>query len=115
MEGFEDDLSDPPISKKVFDRIQEALRKAYLGGEGSPKELRRRALEASVRAPQDWHREAVRTAYESGDEEWKLTAVFSMRWIDGFDKEIVEALDSPNSDIQFEAVRAAADREVRAA
>jgi HEAT repeat protein len=60
-----------------------------------------------VRAPQDWHREAIRAAWSSEDEEWKLTAVFCMRYVRGFDDQIVEALDSENLDIQYEAVCAA--------
>ena len=114
-EGFEDHFSDPPITKATFDRIQEALRKTYLDGEGAPKLVRRRALEAAVRAQQDWQIDAIRTAYSSGDKEWMTTAVFGMTWIAGFDQEILQALESPNSGIRLEAVRAAGSREVDAA
>ena len=72
-----------------------------------PKNVRRRVLEASVRAPRQWHQGAVEAAYSSDDEDWKLTAVFSMRWIRGFDKEILKALESDNPDIHYEAVCAA--------
>ncbi len=41
--------------------------------------------------------------------------MFCMRYIRGFDNQIVEALKSRNSDIHLEAVRAAGDREVDAA
>lgn len=43
-----------------------------------PKEVRRRVLEGSVRAPQDWHKDAITEAYAGNDELWKLTAVFAM-------------------------------------
>ena len=53
------------------------------------KEVKRPILEASVRAPEKWHKNAVAAAYRSKDEDWKLTAVFCMRFIRGFDKQIV--------------------------
>jgi hypothetical protein len=113
-EGFDDDLSEPSIRKETFEQIQEAFRTAYLDV-GTPKEVRRRVLEASVRAGQDWHQDAIRDAYSSGDEEWTLTAVFCMQWIPGFSAEILDTLESRNPDIQYEAVRAAGDQELDAA
>ena len=65
-----------------------------------------------MRAPQDWHRNAVRAAYSSDDGDWKLTAVFSMRFVRGFDEQILEALESANSDVHYEAVCAAGNWEV---
>ncbi len=62
-----------------------------------------------MRAPQEWHSEAIRTAYSTDDLEWKLTAVFAMRYIRGFDVAILEALKNPNPDIHCEAVRAAGE------
>ena len=96
------------ISVSMFNRIQDSLRKLYMEMD-IPKDLRRRMIEASVRAPQDWHHDAVAAAYESHDEDWKLTAVFCMRFIDGFDSLILQALNSSNPDIFFEAVCAAGD------
>ena len=69
--------------------------------------MRRRILEASLRAPQGWHRDAICAAYGSGDELWRLTAVFCMRFVRGFEEQILEALDSTNPDIHYEAVIAA--------
>jgi hypothetical protein len=80
-----------------------------------PKDVRRRILEASVRAPQDWHPDAIRAAYASDDELWRLTAVFCMQFVRGFDEQILEALDSPNADIHYEAVVAAGNWPVDAA
>jgi hypothetical protein len=51
-----------------------------------PTDVRRRILEASVRAPQDWHRDAIRAAYASDDDVWRLTAVFCMRSVRGFER-----------------------------
>ena len=112
-EGFEDP-DDIPISEDTFHKIQESFYRLH-GDTSMPKNVRRKVLEASIRAPQDWHKDAVQTAYASDDEEWKLTAVFSMRWIQGFESQILEALKSDNQDIHYEAICAAGNWEVDAA
>lgn len=111
-DGF-DDPDNVPISKETFRKIQESLRWLYLDAT-VPKNVRRRILEASVRAPQDWHQDAIRAAYFSDDEDWRLTAVFSMRWVRGFDNQILEALESSNPDIHYQAICAAGNWEVDA-
>ena len=73
----------------------------------APKDVRRRALEGSVRGPQTWHRDAIRAAFASADDAWKLTAVFCMRFVMGFDDQALEALNSTNPAIHYEAVVAA--------
>ncbi len=110
LDGFE----DSPISKRIFDKIRKAMRDHYLDA-ATPKYVRRRILEASVRAPEKWHPDTIRAAYASDDEEWRLTAVFAMRFIRGFDTEILESLEDENPDILFEAVCAAGSNEVQAA
>jgi hypothetical protein len=112
-QGFEEP-DDLPITERTFHRIQESLHRLYMDA-NVPTEVRRRILEASVRAPQDWHTDAVRAAYTSGDETWRLTAVFCMRFVRGFEEQILEALGSKNSDIHYEAVVAAGNWEVDAA
>ena len=112
IDGFEDP-DDLPISERTFRNIQDTLHRLYL--DVNPKEVRRRILEASVRAPQDWHRKAIMAAYSSGDKEWILTAVFSMRWIRGFENQILEALKSSNPEIHCQAVSAAGNWELNAA
>jgi hypothetical protein len=72
-------------------------------------------LEASVRAHQTWHRDAITYAYSSGDKDWMLTAVFSMRWVRGFDDQILAALKSADPEIHYEAVNAAGNGELDAA
>jgi HEAT repeat protein len=62
-----------------------------------------------VRAEQDWHEEALRTALASGDEAWRLTAVFCMRYVRGFDEQILEALNDKSPAIRCEAVMAAGE------
>ena len=111
-EGFDDD--DVPISQSMFLGIQESLHKLYRDTD-VPKEVRRRVMEASVRAPQDWHPDAIRAAYSSDDEGWRQTAVFSMGCIRGFNEQILEALESADPEIHYQAVCAAGNWEVEAA
>ncbi len=113
MDGFEDP-DDVPITEPMFRRTQETLHTLYMDAQ-TPKEVRRLVLEASVRAPEKWHKKAVAAAYGSADEDWKLTAVFCMQFIRGFDKQILESLKSQNPDIHYEAVRAAGNWGINAA
>src|ERR1035438_7783433 len=91
-----------------------SLRKLYQD-ESLPKELRRRILEGAVRAPEPWHQDAIRTAYQSGDSDWMVTAVFAMRYVRGFDDQILESLKSADEDIHYEAVVAAGNWSLDAA
>ncbi len=111
--GFEDP-DDLLVSEDMFHRIGRSLQRLYMDGD-VPKYVRRRILEASVRAPQDWHRGAIRVAYHSDDKDWKLTAVFCMVFVRGLDDEILEALDSKNPLIHRHAVQAAGNWEIDAA
>lgn len=104
-EGF-DDEDEVPISEQTFRKIQRRFRELFEQQE-LPAEVRRRVLEASVRAPQQWHKEAVRKAYESQEEPWRLTAVFCMQHVKGFEKQIVAALKDRNAAIRYEALIAA--------
>jgi hypothetical protein len=113
IDGFEDP-DDVPITESTFRNIQDSLRTLHLD-RSVPKEVRRRILEASVRAPEDWHADAISAAYSSGDRDWMLTAVFSMRWVRGFDDQILEALKNGDPEIHYEAVRAASNWELAAA
>jgi hypothetical protein len=112
-DGF-DDPDDVPVTEDTFLDIKKSLQKLYRDA-AVPKTVRRRILEASVRAPEDWHQDAVRAAHASNDEDWKLTAVFSMRWVGGFNHQILEALDSENPHLHYQAVCAAGNWEIDAA
>jgi hypothetical protein len=113
-DGFDDPDDPPPITELTFRKIQTLFQKLHLDS-SVPKEVRRRILEASVRDPESWHEDAIRTAYSSGDREWILTAVFSMRYVRGFDTQILEALKSSDPEIHYEAVEAAGNWELDAA
>jgi hypothetical protein len=110
-DGFEDPDDVMPITQRTFRNIQDWLQKLHFDN-SIPKEVRRRILEASVRAPEVWHQNAIRAAYSSGDKEWILTAMFSMRWIRGFDEQILEGLKSGDAEIQCEAIQAAGNWEL---
>ena len=75
-EGFDAD-AEAPISEKTLHEIQDTLRDLFADA-AVPRLVRRRILEAAVRAPQDWQKGAVGAAYRSDDAEWRLTAVFCM-------------------------------------
>jgi hypothetical protein len=109
-----DDEDDILISEKLFQRIKRSLHQLFMNDELS-KDLRRRILEASVRATQDWHQDVVYKAYISDDEAWQRTAVFCMCYIEGFDNQILESLESKHPDIQYQAVCAAGNWALEAA
>ena len=111
---FDDEIGSVPISEEMFGKIQRFLQVLY-HEQSIPKLVRRRILEASVRAQQDWHVDAIREAYARGDRDWKLTAVFAMRYVRGFEPEILEELKSTDEEIHIEAVHAAGSQEVDAA
>jgi hypothetical protein len=109
-----DDPDDIILSEKVFHKVQDQLQDIYQDT-NSPKTLRRRVLEAAVRAPMDWHKQAIEGAYHSNDHEWQLTAVFCMGYVKGFDDQILESLKSDNPDIFYEAICAAGNWGLKAA
>ena len=109
-----DDPDDIVLTEKVFLTIQTALEKIYHDA-NFPKDVRRSILEASIRAPQEWHQKAVRAAYQSDDEEWQLTAVFCMGYSKGFEPQILEALESDNPIIHYQAVISAGNQGVEKA
>lgn len=107
IEGF-DDVGDPPLSRATFDRVGSALERLYRDA-AVPALVRRRALEAAVRAPRDWHTSAVRAAWASGDASWRATAVFCMGYVPGFSDQVKEALASNEPELVLAVVQAAAN------
>ncbi len=110
IDGFVegDPYSDVPITEATFDAIRRGLHEVYRDS-AVPKLVRRRALEAAVRAPEDWQAAAIRAAYHDGDPKWRLTAVFCMRFLPGFDDEVVEALRTGDDILRYEALIAAGE------
>ncbi len=101
-----DEYEDFAVTEAMYRRIIKSLKKLYFDGTVSEL-VRRRTLEASIRSPQEYHSGAVRAAYQSGSENWMVTAVFCMTYLKGFQQEILEALQSKNLDIKYHAVQAA--------
>ncbi len=113
--GDYDDPDDPPaLSEPFVQKMQQTLHNLYSDA-GVSKEVRRAILEASVRQPQSWHTGAIRSAYASNDEEWQITSVFCMRYVKGFESQILEALKSSNESIRYHAVSAAGNWDLDAA
>ena len=94
------------LSEATFQRMLDVLRAVFEDSE-TPGDVRRACLEAAVRAPQDWQTQAVEQARTSSDHSWRVTAVFCMGHLVGFDDALLEALDSADPDVLREAVRAA--------
>ena len=65
-----------------------------------------------IRREASWHEAAIREAYASGDPDWVLTAVFAMEFVNGFEKETLEALKSTDLEIHIHAVAAAGNQEL---
>jgi len=110
FEGPEDVL----VTEPVIERVAETL-EALFRDDGLPKEVRRRILEAAVRGVRDWQSEAIRAAYTSSDDAWKLTTVFCMRHVGGFDDEIIAALSADEDAVRREALLAVGAWGIKAA
>lgn len=112
--GFDDHDDDLMISEACSRQVQEELREIH-GDVDVPVLVRRRALEAAVRAPRVWQVDVVRAAHASDDIAWRVTAIFCMGFLPGFEREILELLDSADGLIHHEAVCAAGHRGLDAA
>lgn len=111
--GFDED-DDAPLSEEVYLGVQARLQELF-DDDRVPDDVRRSVLEASVRGPLPWHTEAIERAYASDNPAWKLTAVFCMRYVRGFEPRILTCLDADNVDIRRQAVVAAGIWELDAA
>lgn len=108
--GFEE-AADAMLSQVVWSQVQSTCKRVYHDAI-TPKYVRRKVLEAAVRARAAWHEAAIRAAYQSTDEDWKVTAVFCMGFVTGFEEEILSSLESDVGAVRFEAIRAAGIREL---
>lgn len=110
--GSEDE--DALLSDKAYLGVQSRLRELH-EDESVPDDVRRGVLEASARGPQVWHSAAIERAYTSDNLAWRLTAVFCMRFVQGFEPRILASLDDDNVEIRRQAVMAAGVWEIDAA
>lgn len=116
---FDDDFDldpelGPAVSREMYETIGSELRAIY-ENESQPKLLRRRAFEVLTRDPQPWLPDAIREHFASEDPEWKMTAIFGMGHVAGFEKEIAGLVGSLTGPLLTEAVVAAGRMEVTAA
>lgn len=102
----DDEYNDFAVTEQMYQQIIKSLQKLYFDGT-VPEIVRRRTLEASIRSPQAYHSGAVRAAYQSGEKNWLITAVFCMQYIQGFQLEILEALQSKDTELKYQAIQAA--------
>ncbi len=110
----DDEEDSSALSPDMFERVATVLEKVHKD-EGAPDLLRRRALEAAVRAPEPWHAEVVGAHLEDADPEWRLTAMFCAGYVNGFEREVLAALDAGDPRLRREAMRAAGMKELRLA
>lgn len=110
----EPDDEDASLTTATVDLIQERF-KAIINDDSVPLLVRRRVLEAAVRISRDWHSSAVQGAWDDGHPDWRLTAVFCMSYVRGFDSQIIEALTDANTEVVACAMRAAGAYGVKAA
>ena len=108
------EYQDSPIGQAMGRRVQREFHRLYMDAD-VPTLVRRRILEVSVRAPEDWHPGAVRAGLVSSDRDWRVTAVFCMAYIPGFNDEIVETLENDDLELRYLAIIAADMRAIRKA
>ena len=79
--------------------------------------VRRRALEALGYSSDEQIPALIEEAYDTNDKDWLASALFAMgrsadeRW----EKQVLANMDSPNADVQLEAVRSAGELELASA
>lgn len=108
-----DDLGEmgPGIARRTLETIQRELRTIF-EDESQPKLVRRSALEALVRDPQQWHADAIRKLIANNDPEWRITGVFAMGYVPGFESDIMAFIQTSEGALLYEAVRAAGRAEL---
>ncbi len=103
------------ISADHLKSVEEALLAAAQGTDEAI--VRRRALESLGYSGRPEVRPLIQTAYDSQDNQWLCSALFAMgRSADQhWNMAVIEMLDHPDSEVQFEAVRAAGELDISAA
>ena len=110
---FEAELG-PGITQETFGTIVREIRELY-ESEAQPKLIRRRAMEVLVRDPRPWMAAEIRRHFAGDDQQWKMTSVFAMGYLRGFDDEIAATVSSERDLLLYEAVRSAGRMQVAAA
>lgn len=97
------------LPEELHHRIEDELLSVY--NSSDEKIVRRGALESLGFSSRDEVPELLRNAYTSGDDDWLVSALFAMgRSADqSWEADVRRMLRHGNSDVQFEAVRAAGE------
>jgi len=106
MGEFSDEDMPAEIGPQRVHEIQTTLHKLYMEA-SAPMLVRRRALEAAVRSPAEWQIGATRAAFHSGDSAWRITSLFAMGYLGGFEQNILDSLTVKSNDTVREAITAA--------
>jgi len=106
--GWEDSWRESPLSPQGYRLVQRRLERVYRRAE-APEAVRRAVLESSARAPEPWHRGAVRAGWRSEDPAWRRTAVRAMGQIGGFEETLAEAMEADDERVVATALRAMAE------
>jgi hypothetical protein len=112
--AFDGSFDEPALTPELFHRVRATLRTIF-HDPSEPDDLRRASLRSSIHAPDSWHPEAVSAAYVRAEPAWKGTALYCMGRLPAFESELLAALESSDENLQCEAVRSAAMRQVEAA
>lgn len=100
------------IKESIYEDILKALISVHLGSD--ERLVRRRALEALGYATHPEVSGFIQHAYETNQEEWLQSALFAMgrsydkRWT----KAVMRMFEHPDTDVRYEAVRAAGELEL---
>lgn len=103
---WDEEFHAPPLSRGTFADLKAQFRNLYFDA-SQPSLLRRRVLEASVRAPESWQTGAIRAAWMTDNTDWRKTAVVAMGWLDGWESELSDALQADDAGVVTEAIRSA--------
>jgi HEAT repeat protein len=104
------------IQKETKEKVENFLLLTLAGSDATL--VRRRALEAISFSSRDEVPSLIEKAFQSKDISWQISALFAMgRSMDNarWEKAVLENIPSPDSEISFEAVRAAGEMELQSA
>ena len=101
------------IRESTYQKVLKSLIKAHLDDDDTL--VQRRALEALGYAGHPEVSDFIRRAYNTNNEEWLQSALFAMgrsydkQWVDS----VLRMFDHPDSEVRYEAIRAAGELEAK--
>lgn len=103
------------ISKRIYDRTVALLTDHY--NSDLSDEIRQQILRSLSYCGTEEIADLIRKAYATGKKAWKIAALESMgRSLDSrWKTQVLESLSNPDADIQYEAIRAAGELQLKSA